>query len=1006
MTTTPGWPQSPRSDSAQPAWRRTAEQSTSRKEEQEREREQEEQPPGASEPVRLSQARMQQGSCEGPTDKALSGLSLIQTCHHTVASESWDEDFLWQHSSCSDLHLPSSNRARERARDAERDRHRSSTSTRSSSTHTSALSLSYGPGSSSSAQRAGKSSTVSNMSHGSSWGYASTLSLAEGVDEDQDPTITLASRISPARTASGVPLQRAYTSPVKTIQQRQQQYTANHRYSQQNRPVPVAIPEAGRNSSRNRHPATLSIATRSTSDTSSRRPVSSPSPSPSPSFFSNSWRSTTPSLTSDLGHLTSSTETDNETEHELGQSKWDEDDDDEQEDGLPHDRKASTGSSTPRIGLAGLFGSTGRLRQKGKEILSGSTLPFAGMARRNSVKRQPQQNQARGSNLDRSFSSSSSASASGTSSIFGRRPSLKHATSSTSTTPSLSGSLSSSLFGRSLPSSLAGTSPAFDHSSQMGSSVPESDGATPTILTLKEHRTIRARQGSANALSISFADDHRRSTRDEHVRDREAEARAPQQAAPPLVLLGRNTETEQEQEEGDCFSGIDDLTDEDEGTRHGDEPAADGLRYARPDPDQLRSSGLQGILQRPLPTDFDPNASTTSLLSTTSGFSTSTTAPSVSFSSATKGDSPSKGSRRGFGTTRRITPTGTLRGRSTSSDGSLMLEAHGEEAAAQLISGFSFPGPAVPPTRQLAPPSPSRSVDSASSTKDSPTKRRRSFGFPAAGGSRRSSVSGQGGSGGAPGDSSADEADSEWQPSVRAGSHLRQPDRRSKGKEKEKERMAFANDSDSERTVPDEGLSDRPGADTANANSAGGWFFSKAGGGIKRLSRMQDPRISKLPFPSPDRKKSNALLRTATRESTVAGYDPADAASQTSDARKSRRPLSLTAMLSRTSLHSLANAETVSGSKDSNDMPDGRGRLRSGTVTSASYIGASKDRKTRSANPSPISPNFPDAGIAESVPALSAAGRKKFLHRSTASSGNVPTAKSLLGTLGELGPSD
>lgn len=184
-------------------------------------------------------------------------------CRSTVASESWDDDFLWQHSSCSDLHLPSLSQTA---------RGRTGRGTKYSSNSFSSL------GSELRSEAKGSSSTTI-------------------ASEDDDPTITLKTGLLHSRTQ---------TSPAAPVKPPPFGYTPAHPSTARVQGAPASSP---RSFSAGSHLAPSSR----TSTAIPVNPPSSPSPSPS-SFFS--WRSQTPSLTSDPGALSSTTytESDNETE--------------------------------------------------------------------------------------------------------------------------------------------------------------------------------------------------------------------------------------------------------------------------------------------------------------------------------------------------------------------------------------------------------------------------------------------------------------------------------------------------------------------------------------------------------------------------------------------------------------------------------------------------------------------------------------------------------------------
>lgn len=235
---------------------------------------------------------------------------------HTAASESWDDDFLWQHSSSSDLHLPSTASRHHQRQLQYRDKRLSTASSSSeyyarpggltssaqarphrkaSSLSTSTMGSTFtqeedGPltrtrlSRSTSSSQSNSNTQQQQQHHGKNWASLSTTSLPE---EEDEPTITLATIAS--RQATSNP----FTSPKRRTN--------------------------------TQHPSVSP-------------PKSSQLVPPSPSFFrtvsSSSWRSTTPSLASDTwsgAHTSeslSATETDNETaEEEEGEGDCDNDED-------------------------------------------------------------------------------------------------------------------------------------------------------------------------------------------------------------------------------------------------------------------------------------------------------------------------------------------------------------------------------------------------------------------------------------------------------------------------------------------------------------------------------------------------------------------------------------------------------------------------------------------------------------------------------------------------------
>lgn len=160
-------------------------------------------PSTAPAPVSIVGKRVRAGESaySNPPAETQNGLT---TCHlhTTVASESWDDDFLWQNSSASDIHLPSTARTgTSNAHTRRRTRPKSSVASTSSSISMSAF---------------GGDLPAEAMFAAKSWqSSVPDLGVLDGVnipEDDNDPTITLSSviqarnqpsprkpRLSPAR---------------------------------------------------------------------------------------------------------------------------------------------------------------------------------------------------------------------------------------------------------------------------------------------------------------------------------------------------------------------------------------------------------------------------------------------------------------------------------------------------------------------------------------------------------------------------------------------------------------------------------------------------------------------------------------------------------------------------------------------------------------------------------------------------------------------------------------
>jgi len=204
-------------------------------------------------------------------------VQATESLSNAVASESWDDDFLWQHSSSSDLHLPlksAANRTR--------------------------------PVSSSGIQSRSRTSKTSTFSVASTADSIDSRWTSTNFDDQDEPTITL---------RSGIPLKKDSTSPAQVANT-----NISRRHTVQPAPLrPAILQSPSYLSSRSASDSlfgTRHFEDLSGSTISQARPIlPSALPSPSPSSMA-SWRSETPSLTSDLGAQTSSTatETENETE--------------------------------------------------------------------------------------------------------------------------------------------------------------------------------------------------------------------------------------------------------------------------------------------------------------------------------------------------------------------------------------------------------------------------------------------------------------------------------------------------------------------------------------------------------------------------------------------------------------------------------------------------------------------------------------------------------------------
>ena len=311
--------------------------------------------------------------------------SYTLTLPLTVASESWDDDFLWQHSSCDDLHLKtashglsSSNTKSNRplgARTSTKTSSRSSYSVSSESNNAAAAGQSTET--SIRPNKGSSSSTASSYTgtQSSSWGYPSQLSLNDSSpelelgrrdrmlsftsghlqfnneeadeDEEEDPTITLThARLYGAHAHA----HSSSSSPSKNKEKR----------------ASIPIPSASHS---------LGSTTAFTSSSLLYAPLTATglSPPSSSALFPSlsSWRSPTPSLTlSDRGQFTSGsmmletegdddddggavTETDNETEMDFDTGTGSRD---------GHSSAAAVASgSTPRYATfaAALYGSSG-----------------------------------------------------------------------------------------------------------------------------------------------------------------------------------------------------------------------------------------------------------------------------------------------------------------------------------------------------------------------------------------------------------------------------------------------------------------------------------------------------------------------------------------------------------------------------------------------------------------------------------------------------------------------
>lgn len=222
-----------------------------------------------------------------------------------VASESWDDDFLWQHSSSSDLHLPSSTSRHHQRHSHYRDK-RLSTASSSSEHYAPRTQVPYHA----QARPHRKASSLSTSTMGSVF------------TQDEEPAPPLRTRLSRSTSSSHAQQDRRKnwaSLSTTSLQEEEDEPTITL--------ATIASRQTG-----------TAIATLASSKTL-KRPSTSPSPSspsinsrpsklvpPSPSFFrtvsSSSWRSTTPSLASDTYSATqtyesaSATETDNETAEE------------------------------------------------------------------------------------------------------------------------------------------------------------------------------------------------------------------------------------------------------------------------------------------------------------------------------------------------------------------------------------------------------------------------------------------------------------------------------------------------------------------------------------------------------------------------------------------------------------------------------------------------------------------------------------------------------------------
>lgn len=249
-----------------------------------------------------------------------------------VASESWDDDFLWQQSSSSDLHLPSSST-----------RHQQHHQHRHQSRHNVTRDKRISTASSSSEYYAHKglplpsasTSSSSRPTYSRTHRKASTLSTTSTLD-------SIGGGSHEATSSNGLNSSTSSNGPVGNYPHHHQ-YSAHHWASlsrtsfqedEEDDPTITLATLAARHQS-NEHPnQSLSVPPRHHPSPSkaSRSPahpdLPSPSPSPSLSASASSWRSPTPSLAlSDNGIITnesasSATETETETDNETIEETW------------------------------------------------------------------------------------------------------------------------------------------------------------------------------------------------------------------------------------------------------------------------------------------------------------------------------------------------------------------------------------------------------------------------------------------------------------------------------------------------------------------------------------------------------------------------------------------------------------------------------------------------------------------------------------------------------------